>query len=151
MSEVGLVEHGQQALYGSLCVTGAGLDVFPQDAPSVIRGPQEDVLVRTIHCCYTNSQNRVPGGCSPLLVDRGINRQRGYRAVFPPIPTRSNASLLSLSFLKTIPPRTRFTPFVPLCPEVPDLLEMQDRRSAFSEDCRALTLLGGQYHRSHYC
>ncbi len=75
----------------------------------------------------------------------------GCRAAFPPIPARSNASLLSLAFMKTIPPRARSAPFVPLCLEVPDLLEIQDRRFAFSDDCRALTLLGRQYHRSHYC
>ena len=66
----------------------------------------------------------------------------GYRAAFPPIPTRSKASL---------PPRARSAPFVPLCPKVPDLLENQDRGLAFSDDFRALTLLGRQYHRSHYC
>jgi hypothetical protein len=59
--------------------------------------------------------------------------------------------LLSLSFMKTIPPRARFAPFVPLCPEVPDLLEIQDRGFAFSDDCRALTFLCRQNHRSHYC
>jgi len=53
--------------------------------------------------------------------------------------------------MKTIPPRARSAPFVPLCPKVPDLLEMQDRRFAFSDDRRALTLLGRQNHRSHHC
>ena len=81
----------------------------------------------------------------------GHQSSAGYRAAFPPIPTRSNASLLSLSFLRTIPARARSTPFVPLRPEVPDLLEIQDRWFAFSDDCRALTLLGRQYHRSHHC
>jgi hypothetical protein len=64
---------------------------------------------------------------------------------YPPIPTRSKAPLLSLA------PRARSAPFVPLCPKVPDLLENQDRWLAFSDDFRALTLLGRQYHRSHYC
>jgi len=45
-------------------------------------------------------------------------------------------------------PRARSAPFVPLCPKVPDLLENQDRWLAFSDDFRALTLLGRQYHRS---
>ena len=43
------------------------------------------------------------------------------------------------------------TEFVPLCPKGPDLLEIQDRWLAFSDDFRALTLFGGQYHRSHHC
>ncbi len=81
----------------------------------------------------------------------GHQSSAGYRAAFPPIPTRSNASLLSLSFLRTIPARARSAPFVPLCPEVTDLLEIQHRWFAVSDDCRALTLLGRQYHRSHYC
>ena len=78
---------------------------------------------------------------------RGFRHQSsaGYRPAFRPIPTRSKASLLS------IPPRARSAPFVPLCPKVPDLLENQDRWLAFSDDFRALTLLGRQYHRSHYC
>ena len=75
----------------------------------------------------------------------------GYGAAFLPIPTRSNAALLSFSFMKTISPGPRSGLFVPLCPEVPDLLEIQDRWFAFSDDCRALTLVGRQYHRSHHC
>jgi hypothetical protein len=58
------------------------------------------------------------------------------------MPTRSKAPLLSLA------PRARSAPFVPLCPKVPDLLENQDRWLAFSDDFRALTFLGRQYHRS---
>src|SRR6266478_6942825 len=75
---------------------------------------------------------------------RGFRHQSsaGYRPAFPPIPTRSKAPLLSLA------PRARSAPFVPLCPKVPDLLENQDRWLAFSDDFRALTLLGRQYHRS---
>jgi hypothetical protein len=53
--------------------------------------------------------------------------------------------------LLSLAPRARSAPFVPLCPKVPDLLENQDRWLAFSDDFRALTLLGRQYHRSHYC
>ncbi len=65
----------------------------------------------------------------------GHQSSAGYRAAFPPIPTRSNASLLSLSFLRTIPARARSAPFVPLCPEVTDLLEIQHRWFAVSDDC----------------
>jgi hypothetical protein len=99
-------------------------------------------------------QVRTPGcrnGQAAAAVGSRHQSSAGLRAAFPPIPTRSNASWLLLSFMKTLPPRARSAPFVPLCPEIPDLLEMQDRRFAFSDDCRALTLLGRQYHRSHYC
>jgi hypothetical protein len=99
------------------------------------------------------------GAVAPLVRGQGhhpaMNRRHqlsvGYRAAFPPVPTRTNAALLSFSFIKTISPRARSGLFVPRCPEVPDLLEIQDRWFAFSEDCRALTLLGRQYHRSHHC
>ena len=83
--------------------------------------------------------------------DRGASIVSGLSSGFPTISTRSNTSLLPLSFMKAIPPRARSAPFVPLRPEVPDLLEIQDRWFAFSDDCRALTLLGRQYHRSHHC
>src|SRR5260370_18052368 len=66
-------------------------------------------------------------------------------AAFRPVPTRSKAPLLSLA------PRARSAPFVPLCPKVPDLLENQDLWLSFSDDFRALTRLGKQYHPSHYC
>jgi len=52
------------------------------------------------------------------------------------------------SALLSIPPRARSAPFVHFAPKVPDLLENQDRWLAFSDDFRALTLLGRQYHRS---
>src|SRR6476620_3259238 len=76
-----------------------------------------------------NCQNSSPAGF------RSRHRSSaGYRPAFPPIPTRSKVSLLA--------PRARSAPFVPLCPKVPDLLENQDRWLAFSDDFRALTLLG---------
>src|SRR6476660_5205330 len=55
------------------------------------------------------------------------------------------------SAFAVVGPAARSAPFVPLCPKVPDLLENQDRWLGFSDDFRALTLLGRQYHRSHYC
>ena len=58
MSELGLVEHGQQTFYGSLRVTGSRLNVFPQDAPSVLNGAQERVLVGIIHSGHATQQNR---------------------------------------------------------------------------------------------
>src|SRR6188472_3549466 len=79
----------------------------------------------------------------------GIQLSVRDRAAFPRIATRSNGPLLSFSFMKTISPGARSGLFVPRCPQVPDLFEIQDRQFAFSDDCRALALLGGQYHRSH--
>jgi hypothetical protein len=94
---------------------------------------------------------RWSGGSHHRAVDRRHQLLVGYRAAFPRIPTRSNAALLSFSFMKTISPGARSGLFVPRCPKVPDLLEIKDRWFAFSEDCRTLTLLGRQYHRSHHC
>jgi len=44
-----------------------------------------------------------------------------------------------------------YEPFVPLCRKILDLLKIQDRWFAFSDDCRPLTLLSRQHHRSRYC
>jgi len=84
-------------------------------------------------------------------MDRQTSIVSGDRSAFPAIPTRPNTALLSFSFMHTISPGARSGLFVPRCPEVPDLFEIQDRWFAFSDDCRALALLGRQYHRSHDC
>src|SRR3954447_12806092 len=46
--------------------------------------------------------------------------------------------------------RDRREPFVPLRRQALDLLKLQDRWFALSDDCRPLALLGSQYHRSRH-
>src|SRR5258705_2116236 len=44
-----LIEHSQQTLHGSRRVARSRFNVFPQDAPSVLYGANERILIATIH------------------------------------------------------------------------------------------------------
>jgi hypothetical protein len=49
MHDVFPVEYGQETFYRSGSVARPGLNVFPKDAPSVLKGSQDRLLVGTIH------------------------------------------------------------------------------------------------------
>jgi hypothetical protein len=49
MQNVVPVEHREQTVHCSRRVTLAGLNVFPQDAPSILNGTNQRVLVGVIH------------------------------------------------------------------------------------------------------
>jgi hypothetical protein len=49
MNDVVPIKHGQQTFRRSRRVARSGLDVFPEDAPSVLDCAQERVLVGIIH------------------------------------------------------------------------------------------------------
>ena len=51
------VKYGQETFYRSGSVARPGLNVFPKDAPSVLKGSQNRLLVGTIHD-VRNSLNR---------------------------------------------------------------------------------------------
>jgi hypothetical protein len=49
MHDVVPVEYGQETFYRSGSVARPGLNVFPQDAPSVLNGAHQRILVGIIH------------------------------------------------------------------------------------------------------
>ncbi len=82
MDDFGLIEYGQQTFHGSLRVAWSRFNVFPQDAPSVLNGAQERVLVGIIHSGHATRQNRDGlGGAirSPYLPDKRNGPSAGRR------------------------------------------------------------------------
>ena len=57
MNDVVPVEYGQETFYRSGSVARPGLNVFPKDAPSVLKGSQNRLLVATIHDVRNSLQN----------------------------------------------------------------------------------------------
>src|SRR4030088_3401574 len=72
MLDVVPVEYGQQAFHGSRCVTLSPLLVFPKDAPGVLDGAQDSLLVGIIHNATQLPQNRDSSRRRPIR--SGIDR-----------------------------------------------------------------------------
>jgi hypothetical protein len=83
MHDVFPVEYGQETFYRSGSVARPGLNVFPKDAPSVLKGSQNRLLVGTIHD-VRNSLNRTDSRLGRSFVPRwrcGLMSRRLSRLV----------------------------------------------------------------------